>query len=80
MYLYLGQEKAVFSKDIVGIFDLDNSTVSKITRDFLTKAEKNKKTTVILGEDLPKSFIITDGDEVIISQISPKTAKKRLQK
>ncbi len=80
MYLYLGQEKAVFSKDIVGIFDLDNSTVSKITRDFLTKAEKNKKSTVILGEDLPKSFIITDSDEVIISQISPKTAKKRLQK
>lgn len=80
MYLYLGQEKAVFSKDIVGIFDLDNSTVSKITRDFLNKKEKNKQTTVVLGEDLPKSFILTENDEVIISQIAPATAKKRLQK
>ena len=80
MYLYLGQEKAIFSKDIVGIFDLDNSTVSKITRDFLNKKEKNKQTTVVLGEDLPKSFILTENDEVIISQIAPATAKKRLQK
>jgi len=80
LYLYIGQDKACFSKNIVGIFDLDNSTVSKITRDFLNRAEKDKKTTVVLGEDLPKSFIITDNNEVIISQISPATAKKRLQK
>ena len=41
MYLYIGQEKAIFSKDIVGVFDLDNATVSKISRDFLNKAEKS---------------------------------------
>ena len=83
MYLYIGQEKAIFSKDIIGIFDLDNATVSKISRDFLNKAEKNGQTTVVLGDDLPKSFIITnknEKDEVIISQISPSTVKKRLQK
>ena len=80
MYLYIGQEKAIFSKDIIGVFDLDNATVSKITRDFLNRAEKEGKTSVVLGDDLPKSFIITDNNEVIISQISPATAKKRLQK
>lgn len=83
MYLYIGQEKAIFSKDIVGVFDLDNATVSKISRDFLNKAEKSGQTTVVLGDDLPKSFIITnknEKDEVIISQISPSTVKKRLQK
>ena len=83
MYLYIGQEKAIFSKDIIGVFDLDNATVSKISRDFLNKAEKNGQTTVVLGDDLPKSFIITnknEKDEVIISQISPSTVKKRLQK
>ena len=80
MYLYIGQDKAIFSKDIVGVFDLDNATVSKITRDFLNKAEKEGKTEVVLGDDLPKSFIITKNDEVVISQISPTTVKKRLQK
>lgn len=80
MYLYIGQDKAISSKDIVGVFDLDNATVSKITRDFLNKAEKERKTEVVLGDDLPKSFIITKKDEVIISQISPMTVKKRLQK
>ena len=83
MYLYIGQEKAIFSKDIIGVFDLDNATVSKISRDFLNKAEKDGQTTVVLGDDLPKSFIITnknEKDEVIISQISPSTVKKRLQK
>lgn len=80
MYLYIGQDKAISSKDIVGVFDLDNATVSKITRDFLNKAEKERKTEVVLGDDLPKSFIITKKDEVIISQISPVTVKKRLQK
>ena len=83
MYLYIGQEKAIFSKDIIGVFDLDNATVSKISRDFLNQAEKNGQTTVVLGDDLPKSFIITnknEKDEVIISQISPSTVKKRLQK
>ena len=83
MYPYIGQEKAIFSKDIVGVFDLDNATVSKISRDFLNKAEKSGQTTVVLGDDLPKSFIITnknEKDEVIISQISPSTVKKRLQK
>ena len=83
MYLYIGQEKAIFSKDIIGVFDLDNATVSKISRDFLNKAEKSGQTTVVLGDDLPKSFIITNNnekDEVIISQISPSTVKKRLQK
>jgi len=83
MYLYIGQEKAIFSKDIIGVFDLDNATVSKITRDFLNRAEKEGKTSVVLGDDLPKSFIITnknEKDEIIISQISPSTVKKRLQK
>lgn len=83
MYLYIGQEKAIFSKDIIGIFDLDNTTVSKISREFLNRAEKEGKATVVLGDDLPKSFIITnknEKDEIIISQISPSTVKKRLQK
>ena len=40
MYIHLGQETLVKKEDIIGIFDLDNTTVSKRTRNFLTMAEK----------------------------------------
>ena len=40
MYLHLGQDTIVNERDIVGVFDLDNSTVSRHTRDFLSKAQK----------------------------------------
>ena len=40
MYLHLGQETVVKMDSIVGIFDLDTSTISKFTRDYLTQAEK----------------------------------------
>ena len=78
MFLYLGGETAVFDKDIIGIFDLDNATVSKTTRDYLNKAEKDKKLKTELGEDLPKSFVVLKNEQVIISKIAPNTAKKRL--
>ena len=78
MFLYLGGETAVFDKDIIGIFDLDTATVSKTTRDYLNKAEKDKKLKTELGEDLPKSFVVLKNEQVIISQIAPNTAKKRL--
>ena len=35
MYLHLGQDTVVKKKDIIGIFDMDTTTVSKISRDYL---------------------------------------------
>lgn len=55
MYLHLGQDKVVSMDEIVGIFDLDTSTVSKATRDYLAKAEKDGCVTNVCT-DLPKSF------------------------
>ena len=40
MYLHLGMDKVITFDDIIGIFDLDTTTVSKRTRDYLAKAEK----------------------------------------
>ena len=40
MYLHLGQDIIVNERDIVGVFDLDNSTISRHTREFLSKAQK----------------------------------------
>ena len=43
MYIHLGQDTVVRSEDVVGIFDLENSTVSKHTRKFLNNAEKKRE-------------------------------------
>lgn len=79
MYLHLGNNFTVNSDDIVGIFDMDNTTVSKRGRNFLVDAEKNGMV-INASEDLPKSFIITkQGQEtkVYISSISSQTLLKR---
>ena len=80
MYLHLGNDTVIKTKDIVGIFDMDNTSVSKHTRNFLSNSEK-KKQVVNVSFELPKSYIVCfDGEKetVYISQISPSTLIKRL--
>ena len=81
MYIHLGQEKVVKSRDVIGIFDLESTTISQRSRDFLTKAEKNGNV-VTVSYELPKSFIICNEkgskeSTVYISQISSQTLQKR---
>ena len=82
MYLHLGQETVVMQDDIVGIFDLDNTTVSKATRDYLAQAEKNKQV-INVSFELPKTFVLTNnkaqGNRIYISQISSSTLLKRAE-
>jgi len=79
MYLHLGQSVVVPEADILGIFDMDNTTSSRITRDFLSQAEKTKSITNV-SEELPKSFVVcakNDKTEVYLSQLSTQTLHKR---
>ena len=80
MYIHLGQNTVVKSDSVIGIFDIESTTVSKHTRKFLTRAEKCGKVTNVSYE-LPKSFIVCcDGNKkemVYISQISSSTLYKR---
>lgn len=78
MYLHLGQETVLRTREILGVFDLDTATVSKHTRAFLASAEKRGQVVNVTSE-LPKSFIVTCGPKpaVYISQISAATLKKR---
>ena len=57
MFLHLGQYTVVRTDEIVGIFDIDNTTVSKHTRKYLAEAEKQKKV-VNVSTELPKSFVV----------------------
>lgn len=82
MYLRIEENTVVNTKNIIGIFDMDNTTVSRLGRNFLSQSEKNgliKNST----EDLPKSFVITNDrkeTKVFISSVSSKIlAKRRLR-
>lgn len=79
-YLHIGADKAVRSDDIIGIFDIDNTTVSKHTRAFLNKAEK-KGIVENLAPDIPVSFVVVSGDQekVYFSQYSSRSLEKRLR-
>ena len=57
MYLHLGGAVSVPAAEVVGIFDLDNTSTSHITRDFLRAAEEEGMV-VSVGEDLPKSVVL----------------------
>ena len=75
MYIHLGEDTVITDKGIIGIFDMDTSTVNKATRDYLSKAEKDKKV-IYVNYDLPKSFIVTD-EAVYVSPINTATLHKR---
>lgn len=80
MYLHIGQDTVVRLKDVVGIFDMENTTISQTTRMFLNDAEK-KGRVVVVCEDLPRSFVVcrdrAGNETVYLSQISPATLRKR---
>ena len=75
MFIHLGEDTVVNDKEIIGVFDIDTSTVNKATRDYLKIAEQNKKV-VYVNYDLPKSFIVCDNN-VYISPINTSTINKR---
>lgn len=75
MYLYLGGDTAVKSEKIIGIFDMDTSTVNKATRDYLSKAEKEKKI-VYVNYELPKSFVVCE-DKIYVCPLNTATLLKR---
>lgn len=75
MFLHLGEDTVITDENIIGIFDMDTSTVNKATRDYLAKAEKEKRV-IYVNYDLPKSFIITD-NYVYVSPVNTGTLNKR---
>ncbi len=82
VYLHIGQEVVVRQREIIGVFDMDNTTVSLHTRAFLSRAEQAGQVTYA-SYDLPRSFTVCAPPKgrrrqrVYISQIAPATLKKR---
>ena len=81
MYLHIGNKNSVKRKDIIGIFDLDTATVSKITKDFINKCQK-KGAVEYYDSDLPRAFLLLDEGgttKVRLSRISTSGLKQRLE-
>ena len=79
MYLQAGADALIDTDDIIGIFDMDNTTVSRHGRNFLPQAEKNGQV-INTGDDLPKSYILTvakDKTRVYISSVSSRVLSNR---
>lgn len=79
MYLHLGQNTVVLMKDVIGIFDMETSTISRTTRDTLAAAQKSGEV-VNVSMEMPKSFVLCRKGEkttVYITQISSSTLLKR---
>ncbi len=79
MFLHLGGDTVVNLKDVIAIMDLDVTSTSKITREFLAVAEE-EGFVVNVSEDLPKSYVLTEIDhksKIFVSPISSATLLKR---
>lgn len=79
MYVHIGGDIAIPIKSVIAMFDLDITTISKDTREFLKIAEEEGFIKSVNNE-LPKSFIITEKDKksrIYLSPISTATLKKR---
>ena len=79
MYLSIGKDMALREKTIVGIFDLDNTSTSARTREFLARAESAGE--VVPCDELPKSFVLTREygfDRVHLTGLNASTLEKRL--
>ena len=80
MYLSIGNDMAVRDSTIIGIFDLDNTTVTARGREFLERAEKEGQ--LVPWDELPKSFILTveyGMTRVYQTSLSTQTLEKRLK-
>lgn len=58
MYIPIGLDFSVRDSAVIGVFDLDNTSWSKRTREFLSLAEQNGQA-VDAADALPKSFVLT---------------------
>ena len=81
MYLHLGKGTVVRTDSIVGIFDLDITSQSHLTRKYLSMAEKAGQV-INAAEDIPKSFVVCrdwEKSSVYLSQMATATLLRRCE-
>ena len=82
MYVHLGRDYVLNDRDIIGIFNLETTTISPRGREFLNYAQKNGAV-VSLSDELPQSYVLADGavvDTVYLSELSSAVLRRRAEK
>ena len=82
MYIHLGRDYVLNDRDIIGIFNLETTTISPRGREFLNYAQKNGAV-VSLSVELPQSYVLADGgvvDTVYLSELSSAVLRRRAEK
>ena len=75
MYIHLGGERVISSRELVAIFDISIEASSKISKQFVERMLATKKL-VQIGEEEAKSIVVTE-HTVYYSPISSGTLRKR---
>jgi extracellular matrix regulatory protein B len=73
MFLHIGGSQIVFTRELIGIFKVNNAAEDE-NAEFLTAA--GFKPVEIKGSGRPKSFVLTDR-QIFFSPISPLTISRR---
>lgn len=79
MYLHVGNEVILNEKDVVGVFDIENASISKFTKEFLSRSQKAGEVVTVTG-DIPKSLVVWEKNgerKLYLSQLAPATLRKR---
>ena len=82
MYLHLGCDTVVNTKDIISILDLESTSISKYSKEFLKIVEEEGFVRNV-SEEIPKTFVICEekGQSVVyITNISTKALAGRIKK
>ena len=80
MYIHLGRDYVLNDRDVIGIFNLETTTISPRGREFLNYAQKTGAV-VSLSEELPQCYVLADApvDTVYLSELSSTVMKKRTE-
>ena len=80
MYWHLGRDYVLNTRDIIGIFNLETTTVSPRGRSVREDAQKNGAV-VSLSDELPQSYVLADSpvDTVYLSELSSSALRRRAE-
>ena len=78
MYVHIGNNRIVNEKNIVGLFDIDTTSMSRSTKNLLSEAEKEGRLS-LCDDGIPKTFILTDDDSVYFTRLSARTVADRIR-
>ena len=82
MYLQIGSDMAVREQAVIGIFDLDNTSYDKRTREFLARAEQDGAV-IPVSDELPRAFVLTSEfglERVYLTTLSSRALAARAEK